>query len=246
MYKNCIFDLYGTLVDIHTNEKKEELWEKLAMLYRYYGADYETEELRTMYAILVKGKQKKAAEAVFSGKKKIYPEIKLEEVFQELYLLKNVKATMEQAVYTGQMFRILSTEYIRLYEGTAEMLKALQDNGKKIYLLSNAQRIFTEYEIRALGLEPFFEKIYLSSEYGWQKPDLRFYNILLAECQLSVKESVMVGNDGVCDIQGAKEAGLSTVYIHSNISPDEPLPKADHVLKKMDMEKLTKILLECV
>ena len=50
MYKNCIFDLYGTLVDIHTNEKKEELWEKLAMLYRYYGADYETEELRTMYA----------------------------------------------------------------------------------------------------------------------------------------------------------------------------------------------------
>ena len=62
MYKNCIFDLYGTLVDIHTNEKKEELWEKLAMLYRYYGADYETEELRTMYAILVKGKQKKAAE----------------------------------------------------------------------------------------------------------------------------------------------------------------------------------------
>ena len=93
MYKNCIFDLYGTLVDIHTNEKKEELWEKLAMLYRYYGADYETEELRTMYAILVKGKQKKAAEAVLSGKKKIYPEIKLEEVFQELYLLKNVKAT---------------------------------------------------------------------------------------------------------------------------------------------------------
>ena len=103
MYKNCIFDLYGTLVDIHTNEKKEELWEKLAMLYRYYGADYETEELRTMYAILVKGKQKKAA-----------------------------------------------------------------------------------------------------------------------------------------------EAALSTVYIHSNISPDEPLPKADQVLKKMDMEKLTKILLECV
>ena len=59
MYKNCIFDLYGTLVDIHTNEKKEELWEKLAMLYRYYGADYETEELRTMYAILVKGNRKK-------------------------------------------------------------------------------------------------------------------------------------------------------------------------------------------
>ena len=31
MYETCIFDLYGTLVDIHTDEKKEELWEKLAL-----------------------------------------------------------------------------------------------------------------------------------------------------------------------------------------------------------------------
>ena len=28
MYQNYIFDLYGTLVDIHTNEKKAYLWEK--------------------------------------------------------------------------------------------------------------------------------------------------------------------------------------------------------------------------
>ena len=29
-YENYIFDLYGTLVDIHTDEEKTELWEKLA------------------------------------------------------------------------------------------------------------------------------------------------------------------------------------------------------------------------
>lgn len=28
MYQNYIFDLYGTLVDIHTNEKKAYLWKK--------------------------------------------------------------------------------------------------------------------------------------------------------------------------------------------------------------------------
>ncbi len=33
MYRNCIFDLYGTLVDIHTDEVKPELWEKLALFY---------------------------------------------------------------------------------------------------------------------------------------------------------------------------------------------------------------------
>jgi len=30
-YENYVFDLYGTLVDIHTDENSEGLWEKLAL-----------------------------------------------------------------------------------------------------------------------------------------------------------------------------------------------------------------------
>ena len=45
-YENYIFDLYGTLVDIHTDEEKTELWEKLAQFYGYYGAVYTAEELK--------------------------------------------------------------------------------------------------------------------------------------------------------------------------------------------------------
>lgn len=37
-YDNYIFDLYGTLVDIHTDESDTAIWEKLAMFYGYYGA----------------------------------------------------------------------------------------------------------------------------------------------------------------------------------------------------------------
>ena len=32
-YDNYIFDLYGTLVDIHTDESDTAIWEKLAMFY---------------------------------------------------------------------------------------------------------------------------------------------------------------------------------------------------------------------
>ena len=35
MYETCIFDLYGTLVDIRTDEEKPGLWEKLALFYAY-------------------------------------------------------------------------------------------------------------------------------------------------------------------------------------------------------------------
>ncbi len=242
MYRNCIFDLYGTLVDIHTDEEKPELWEKLALFYRYYGADYEPEELQECYEKLVKQKTFEISKDI-PKQRMCYPEMKLEEVFQELYALKNAEVSLTHAMYTGQLFRIFSTEYIRLYEGTLQMLESLKKNGKKIYLLSNAQRIFTEYEIRALGLEPYFEKIYLSSDCGWQKPDGQFFDRLLTECGLSKEESVMIGNDGTCDVGGGAATGLATVYIRSNISPKEPLPDADHVLEEMDMERLTKVLL---
>ena len=40
MYQNYIFDLYGTLVDIRTDEWQAQLWKKLQLLYNYHGAGY--------------------------------------------------------------------------------------------------------------------------------------------------------------------------------------------------------------
>ena len=37
-YQNYLFDLYGTLVDIHTDEDSPAAWEALARFYGYYGA----------------------------------------------------------------------------------------------------------------------------------------------------------------------------------------------------------------
>lgn len=49
MYRNFIFDLYGTLVDIHTNEYKPSLWKKMALFYSFQGAAYTGKELRCRY-----------------------------------------------------------------------------------------------------------------------------------------------------------------------------------------------------
>lgn len=49
----------------------------------------------------------------------------------------------------------------------------------------------------------------------------------------------MIGNDPICDIAGAKKAGLDTYYIHSDISPDctEDID-ATYVQMEMDISKL--------
>ena len=242
MYDVCIFDLYGTLVDIHTDEDDGRVWEKLALFYGYYGAGYEPEELKSAYLRIV--------DLLSGGEKRLrndsheaFPEIQIEKVFLRLFEEKGVDADQKLAIHAGQFFRALSTEYIRLYDGTREMLMRLRESGKKIYLLSNAQRIFTEYEMNALGITKYFDKIYISSDCGCKKPDLSFFEKLISECGVDKRRAVMVGNDGICDILGAKRAGLAALYVRSNISPEEELPAADHVLPAMDMKEISRILL---
>lgn len=242
MYDVCIFDLYGTLVDIHTDEDDGRVWEKLALFYGYYGAGYEPEELKDAYRRIV-DQLSGGEKCLRNDSHEAFPEIQIEKVFLQLFEEKGVDADQKLAIHAGQFFRALSTEYIRLYDGTREMLMRLRESGKKIYLLSNAQRIFTEYEMNALGITKYFDKIYISSDCGCKKPDLSFFEKLISECGVDKRRAVMVGNDGICDILGAKRAGLAALYVRSNISPEEELPAADHVLPAMDMKEISRILL---
>ena len=237
----CIFDLYGTLVDIHTDAEKEEIWERLALFYAYYGAHYEPEELELAYQDTVR-RMSAGKEGIRRDAHEAFPEIQIEEVFEGLFFEKGIRIEPELAVYAGQFFRILSMDRLRLYEGTENMLRRVKESGKKVYLLSNAQKICTEYEMTALKLTPYFDGIFLSSEHGCKKPDLRFFRKLLETYDIDAERAVMIGNDGICDIEGAKKAGLKTVYVRTEISPKEEFPEADYVMKKLDMEKLGEIL----
>nr|WP_294466341.1 HAD family hydrolase [uncultured Sellimonas sp.] len=240
MYQSYIFDLYGTLVDIHTDEERMEVWEKLALFYGYYGAFYTSQELQKAYQELTK---ESAKGALRHDSHESFPELQIEDVFQELFRQKGVEVLRDLAVHAGQFFRVLTTDYVRLYDGTREMLEELKAAGGKLYLLSNAQRIFTEYEMRALDIFRYFDGIYISSVYGYKKPDIRFFEQLLEHEKINKEAAIMIGNDGICDIKGAKEAGLDTFYIRSNISPKEETPQADFVLEEMNQRKVKELLL---
>lgn len=241
-YKNCVFDLYGTLVDIHTEEKQPELWTEMACWYGEHGAVYMPDELQDHYFRTVH-QMEMGSHPLRDDAHEAHPEIKIERVFQRLFRSKGVNAGMALAIRTGEHFRKASLDYIRLYDGAVELLQDLRANGQGVWLLSNAQRIFTAYELRSLGIESLFDGIYLSSDFGYKKPDRRFFDALLRERGIATESAIMIGNDGLCDIQGARAAGLSTLYIRSNISPDEPLPSADYVLEEMDLYQVRNILM---
>lgn len=213
MYKNYIFDLYGTLVDIKTNENSKLLWDKLSLFYSFNGAYYDSKSLKAAY-------KKKLKNTKLSIRNTVYPDFPLEDIFRGLFQDKIGTVSDTLVKSTAQIFRTLSIKYLRLYDGVISLLELLKKNNKNIYLLSNAQEIFTSYELKILGIEKYFDSIYFSSTYGVCKPDKIFYQKIINNLKLDIEKSIMIGNDSIADIQGAKSVGLDTLYIHSNLSPN--------------------------
>lgn len=213
-YTDLIFDLYGTLVDIHT-EENDLVWEKTALYFGYYGAQYTGRALKEDFADAMRRREARAGQSY-----ECFPDIPFEQVMAELFEAKGILENAAQlGINAAQLFRIASTEYLRLYPGALEALALLREKGCRLWLLSNAQRVFTAFELRSLGLGDQLDGIYLSSDYGCRKPDVRFYKALLAEQNLNVENCLMIGNDRQTDIAGAKKLGMDTLYMHTNLTP---------------------------
>ncbi len=241
MYKNFIFDLYGTLIDINTNEWKYSLWKNMSYYYKFNGASYKPTELKNAYEKSCVDFRNK----VPRDKYEKYPDIVIEEVFKFLYEKKGIKASVDLALQTGKIFRVLSTKYIKLYDGITDMLQSIKNEGGKIFLLSNAQRIFTEPEMKLLDLEKYFDGILLSSDWGCSKPDYKYYDLIFKKYNLNKEESIMIGNDWKSDIQGAYNYGIDSLYIHSNISPEiQGNLLSTYTIMDGDFKKMKEILLE--
>ena len=207
-YDAYAFDLYGTLIDIHTEEGGRQLWKSLAKYYRQHGAFYFAGCIRRGYQKYVKEELKKSEE------------ILIEKVFEKLYAAKGVQADSELIANTCRFFRDTSTKHLRLYDWSLPILETLMENGKKIYLLSNAQRSFTYHEMEVLDIVKYFDKIYISSDYLVKKPNPKFFELLIANEKLDVKKTLFLGNDQECDILGAQNVGMDTWYVHTNCSPE--------------------------
>lgn len=215
-YTDLIFDLYGTLVDIHTDEN-DLVWEKTALYFGFYGAHYDTDELQQAFREALAAREAKAGQSY-----ECFPDIPFEQIMTELFQKKGITERAEElGINAAQLFRISSIEYLRLYPGTLEALAYLREKGFRLWLLSNAQRIFTEYELRHLGLGEQLNGMYISSDYGCRKPDVRFYRALMEEQKLDVSKCLMIGNDRHTDIAGAKAAGMATFYMHTNLTPPD-------------------------
>lgn len=223
MAESVLFDLYGTLIDIHTDEASNWFWEKFAKKCKRYH-NLSAQQLKASY--LEQCKQ-------FS---KLKEEIEICDVFQAIFQIDLVKIKK-----IAVLFRRLSTEYIRCYPGVRRLLKNLREKGIRLYVLSNAQSAFTIPELKRLRILGYFDGIAISSDYGVKKPNPAFLNKAIENFNLDPAHCWMIGNDYECDILPAKACGIKTIYIESNLSPEK---KEVEKLMAFDRGKIKSILIK--
>lgn len=204
--KSFVFDLYGTLVDIRTDEHSRKFTQKYSKyVSKNFGADGTFFE--NFFATL----------SAFSD----LEEPDIVSVLQSAVKASGGKITDIEAEEAALKFRKLSTHKLKLYRGVKTLLKSLKRRGVKLYLLSNAQAVFTVYELKKLGLYGYFDGIELSSDFGEKKPSPNFFKHIVDKYSLDISKTVYTGNDIACDVIPSKEAGMYAVYIKSAISPAE-------------------------
>lgn len=215
-FTDYIFDLYGTLADVCTDESPAVFWEGAARDAEDFGAKYTGDTLRAEYLALCADEVRKRA-ATLKEVPEAYVEPELLNVFRRL-LPKGADAAA-----FARMFRKRSTLWLRPMPHALETLDALHARGARTFLLSNAQSCFTLGELNALGLADKFDGILLSSDAGMKKPYRGLFELLLSRYGIDRKAAVMVGNDAVADIGGANAAGLCSMYYHTWQSGAHPL-----------------------
>jgi len=210
MYQNYIFDLYGTLIDIHTDEYSKNFYKKYAKWLRRQGYFFEWKFFYRFYTSI----ERRYRENALKESGHVKPEIQIDDVFREVFEAKGYEVSGEEIVYLCENFRRISLIYMSLFPDTIACLEGLKKAGKKIFLLSNAQRSFTWMELEQTGLVPYFDGILISSDEGCMKPDPEFYNICCERYGLDKSQSVMIGNELKSDMAGAKAAGIDGFYIN--------------------------------
>lgn len=124
---------------------------------------------------------------------------------------------------------------IHAYDAPRATLDALKAQGLKLALVSNyAHTGVLRDALKRLDLLDPFDALIVSADVGYLKPHARIFQAAVEALGVEPAEAVMVGNDPLCDVIGAKHAGLRAVWSpYPRASPAPLNPLADAVVERL-------------
>jgi len=205
--EGVLFDCYGTLIDILTDEHDIGTYRCLSRWLMYQGVRIAPERLRASYLRRVREAIDRTGER--------YPEVRVEEVFAGIcaeHSAWDVDAE-RLGIETARTFRAASLRRLGVIEKSRRLLDLL--GTMKTGVVSNGQRVFSEQEMRMLNLYDRFDFVIFSSDLGYQKPDQRIYAAALRRMGLTPPDVLFIGDTCENDILTPRRLGMQALHVES-------------------------------
>ena len=121
-------------------------------------------------------------------------------------------------------------------DGAYDLLDYLKSQGYRMHITSNGFHEVQYRKLRASRTLPYFDTIILSEDAGANKPSQAFFDHAFKVSGARPETTLMIGDNFVTDILGAKAAGLATMFF--NAHPDdftatEPVDYEVHGLREI-------------
>jgi len=203
------FDLYGTLIDILTDEADPGVYSALCRYLSYHSVPISPEEFRKVYFEDIQRVLKQSQEPC--------SEVDVFRVFSNLMQRYGHRHFPRSVVAdTAKLFRSLTIRRFGVFPAVYSVLASLFAK-YDLAIVSDAQWIFAEPEMEMLGLKSFFKCVVLSSHLGFKKPDVRLFQLAMRRLSATPEESIYIGDNPPKDMEGAKRAGMRFILFGSSV-----------------------------
>lgn len=102
---------------------------------------------------------------------------------------------------------------ITLFDDVIPLLKSLEKKEINTAILTNGPSDGQRDKIKALKLEEYIKKIYISEEIGLCKPSCKVFKFVIDDLNIEPSQVLMVGDSIEDDIEGAKQVEIKTVLV---------------------------------
>lgn len=136
----------------------------------------------------------------------------------------------DQILEVGDRYLSYLPTYNYLFDGAIELLDYLQEK-YKLHIITNGFDQVQTQKIKNSGMEGYFQTVTNSELAGVKKPDPKIFNYALQLAKAKVKDTVMIGDNLLADIEGAQHIGMDVIYYneHHKLVPDT-LPQVNTLL----------------
>jgi putative hydrolase of the HAD superfamily len=238
-----VFDLNGTLIEILTDDDREDIFRAAGHLLTYQGIDLRRHQVRDLYFQTLRQQRQASREK--------YPEFDAVDVWRSMIHSHSTEYTRalppdklaQLPALLAEMYRGMSRRRLGLFPHVVEVLDTLRKNFR-LAVVSDGQSTWARGELHKVGLTDYFDPIIISGDHGFRKPDRRLFRFALDGLGIAPADAIYVGNDMHRDIYGAREVGMTTVMFdsdqgvkeHDGCVPDYTITDHRQLLKIVELE----------